>query len=91
MVPPDFWPRSPEPKIEERSQSVWHVLPSGALCLIQSLGHWQPEASLTELLLKAAGWRLEYQLMKAGRIDRMTESGIVSSGDHDELLAEDVL
>lgn len=88
MVPPDLWPRRPEPEIVERSQSVWHVLPSGALCLVQSVGQWQPEASLVELLLKAAGWHLEYGLMKRGQIERMTERGIVSDSSLDGLFVE---
>ncbi|TQK17946.1 hypothetical protein FBY40_0429 [Microbacterium sp. SLBN-154] len=88
MVPPDLWPTNPYPEIEERSQAVWHVLPSGALCLLQSVGQWHPEASITQMLMKAAGWRLEYALMKAGRLERMTESGIVSNAGLDALLVE---
>ncbi|MER7524460.1 hypothetical protein ABTZ44_14015 [Microbacterium oxydans] len=87
MVPPKVHPISPRPEIYERSQSDWHVLPSGPLCLFQSTGQWRPEASLTELLLKAAGWNLEYFLMKAELIPRMTESGIVSSAELDPLLS----
>lgn len=87
MVPPHIHPVSPKPEVRERSQSDWHVLPHGPLCLIQSTGQWRPEASLTELLLKAAGWNLEYYLMKQELIPRMTESGIVSSDELDHLLS----
>lgn len=83
MLPPEIFPVYPEPELYERSQAVWHVLPHGALCLLQSAGQWQPEASLTELLLKAAGWHLEYSLMKRDLLDRMSESGIVSDGSYD--------
>lgn len=86
MTPPQIIPVSPEPELVERSQAVWHVLPDGGLCLFQSAGQWQPEASLSDLLLKAAGWRLEYALMKHGRIERMSESGIVSAPEYDHFL-----
>ena len=53
---PHIWPLAPEPEMVERTQATWHVLPSGGLCLLQSDGAWQPEASLVELL--AQGGRL---------------------------------
>lgn len=83
MLPPEIFPVDPEPELHERSQAVWHVLPHGALCLLQSTGQWQPEASLTELLLKAAGWHLEYSLVKREVLPRMSENGIVSDGASD--------
>lgn len=86
MVPPNVHPVNPVPELCERSQSDWHVLPHGPLCLFQSVGQWRPEASLTEVLLKAAGWNLEYFLMKQKAISRMTESGIVSSPELDHFL-----
>ncbi|EAX1138050.1 hypothetical protein AAT30_25245, partial [Salmonella enterica] len=89
MIEPTIHPLSPVPEIYERTQATWHVLPTGALCLLQSTGAWIPEASVTELLLKAAGWRLEYALMKIGAIERMSEAGIVSDASHDYLLAKD--
>lgn len=77
MIAPTIQPLSPAPAIGERTQATWHVLPAGGLCLLQSTGRWWvPEASITDLLLKAAGWRIEYALMKV--IERMSESGIVS-------------
>jgi hypothetical protein len=90
MIAPDIWPIKPEPDVLERSQARWHVLPTGALCLLQTTGQWQPEASLTELLMKAAGWRLEYALVRGGRLQQMTESGIVSSDILDELFTEPI-
>lgn len=78
MTPPLVFPRSVSPEPIEHSQAIWHVAPSGMLCLLQSTGGWLPEASVTELLQKAAGWRIEYALMKAGAIDRMATNGIVS-------------
>lgn len=90
MVPPTVYPLSPEPAIEERTQATWHVAPDGSLCLLQSQGQWQPEASITELLLKAAGWHVEYALMKADVIEKMTECGIVNDDSLDGLIAPTV-
>lgn len=84
MVPPTIFPVSVEPTPEEETQSAWHVAPGGSLCLLQSDGGWHPEASITELLAKAAGWHVEYALMKRGVIQEMSVRGIVvdSSSDH---------
>lgn len=88
MVPPVIWPLAPEPELVERTQATWHVLPSGGLCLLQSDGTWQPEASIVELLLKASGWRVEYALMKAHVIEAMAVSGIVSDPSSDHLVTQ---
>ncbi|TRY19405.1 hypothetical protein FOJ82_00355 [Tessaracoccus rhinocerotis] len=90
MLPPTIYPVRPEPEVEEQTQATWHVAPGGSLCLLQSDGAWRPEASITELLLKASGWRVEYALMKAGVIDRMTVNGIVSDSTSDHLIAKAV-
>jgi len=87
MVPPVVYALEPEPTLVERTQNRWHVAPGGSLCLLQSDGAWTPEASIVELLLKAAGWRIEYALMKAGLIESMSTNGIVSDGSRDELIA----
>lgn len=86
MVPPTIYSLDPEPSIWEQTQSAWHVAPGGSLCLLQSDGGWQPEASLTELLAKASGWRIEYALMKAGVINEMSVNGLVSDPSHDHLI-----
>ncbi|WP_431233188.1 hypothetical protein ACQ856_28525 [Mycolicibacterium psychrotolerans] len=88
MVPPILYPVDPEPTLLEQTQAAWHVAPGGSLCLLQSDGAWLPEASVTELLAKAAGWRIEYALMKAGVIERMSTHGIVSDASSDHLIAE---
>ncbi len=90
MVPPVIYPLNPTPTFWERTQSAWHVAPDGSLCLLQSLGGWQPEASIVDLLLKAAGWRIEYALMKSGSINQMSVNGIVSDPSYDHLIAEAV-
>lgn len=86
MVLPVLWPRDPVPELIERTQQSWHVLPIGALCLLQSEADWDPRNSVVDLLLKAAGWRVEYALMKAGVIERMSTNGIVNDGTHDHLV-----
>jgi hypothetical protein len=88
MVLPLFWPCAPEPELSERTQQRWHVLPVGALCLLQTEAAWEPNTSIADLLLKAAGWRVEYALMKAGVIDSMSVSGIVSDSSGDPLIVE---
>lgn len=90
MVPPILYPADPEPSLLEQTQAAWHVAPGGSLCLLQSVGAWQPESSVTELLAKAAGWRVEYALMKAGVIAQMSTNGIVSDSSSDHLIAEAV-
>lgn len=88
MVPPTIYPVEPASSFWEQTQTAWHVAPGGSLCLLQSEGAWRPEASITELLLKAAGWRIEYALMKAHVIDHMSISGIVSDATFDHLIPE---
>jgi hypothetical protein len=90
MVLPLIWPCAPEPELAERTQQRWHVLPVGALCLLQTEAAWDPSTSIADLLLKAAGWRVEYALMKAGVIESMSVNGIVSDGSGDQLVAEAV-
>ena len=90
MVPPVIYPVDPEPTFEEQTQTAWHVSPGGSVCLLQSDGAWQPDASLTELLAKACGWHVEYALMKAGVIERMSTNGIVSDPGFDDLVGKAV-
>jgi hypothetical protein len=88
VVPPTIFPLDPQPTIHECTQNAWHVAPIGSLCLLQTQGQWAPEASVTELLEKAAGWRIEYALMKAEAIDKMTTNGIATDDSLDALIAE---
>ncbi|WP_285035863.1 hypothetical protein [Plantibacter sp. ME-Dv--P-095] len=86
VVAPTLYPIDPEPQLQEVSDTVWHVAPGQSLCLFQSDGFWDPAASITELLTKAAGWRIEYALMHANAIERMTERGIVSDPSFDAVI-----
>ncbi|EGD44061.1 hypothetical protein NBCG_01649 [Nocardioidaceae bacterium Broad-1] len=88
VLPPRVSAIDPNPDLGERTQHRWHVAPGGSLCLIQTEGDWSPETSPVELLLKAAGWRIEYALMKAGVVDSMTTNGIVSDPCLDHLIAD---
>lgn len=88
MLPPIVYPTNPQPALEEVSDTVWHVAPGGSLCLFQSEGMWDPAASIEDIVLKSSGWRIEYELMHRGSIDRMTERGIVTDTRLDELITE---
>ncbi|GAA3438278.1 hypothetical protein GCM10018954_078940 [Kutzneria kofuensis] len=44
--------------------------------------------SVVELLLKAAGWRIEYALMTCGAIESMSLNGIVADPHLDELITQ---
>lgn len=86
-APPRVVPLDPEPEIVERTQHRWHVNGDGTLCLFQSEAVWSTRATLVEVLLKAAGWRIEYALMKAGLIETMTTNGIVTDTALDDVIA----
>lgn len=88
VLPPRIQPLDPKPEIVERSQHTWHVAPDSTLCLMQSLGSWEPETSVVDLLEKACGWRIEYALMKAGVITEMTLCGIVNDDSLDSLITK---
>lgn len=88
MMPPRVYVNDPLPEIAEWSQHIWHVAPGGSLCLLQTVNDWTPETSVTELLAKASGWRIEYGLMKAGLVDTMTTCGIVTDASRDHLFAQ---
>lgn len=88
MVAPAIRPLEPEPELREWTIHGWHVNGDGTLCLLRSTALWDPRSSVVDLLLKAAGWRIEYALMKAGAIEAMTANGIVSNTIFDELITE---
>lgn len=68
--------------------SNWHVLPNGDLCLLQDSVAWDPRATAADLIPKISGWYLEYQLLRRGLVDAMTEVGLASDGSRDQLLAD---
>ena len=86
IVPPRLYPVDPRPEPVERTQHRWHVNGDGSLCQFQSETVWDPRDSICDLILKAAGWRVEYALMKAGALEQMTLHGIVDDSSLDNLV-----
>lgn len=90
MVEPRVWPKNVSLPVIALGWTAWHLLPSGALCLLQGGASWDPSAQAADLIEKISGWYLEYHLMRKRRITRMTESGIAKDDSLDRLLqAED--
>lgn len=88
VVPPKVVPLDPNPGTLYRANHRWHLNGDGSLCLLRSEALWTPRESLVGLLLKAAGWRVEYELVNAGVIEAMSENGIVSDPVHDDRVRE---
>lgn len=88
MIPPAIFPLDPEPPLTTRTDQRWHVMGDGSLCLFQDDAAWTGRDSVVDLLLKAAGWRVEFELMRRGVIEAMTVNGIVDHPQLDHLLAE---
>jgi hypothetical protein len=88
MVAPTAVPVDPEPPIRARTDQRWHVMGDGSLCLLQDDATWTGRDSVVELLLKAAGWRVEFELMRRGLIEAMTVDGIVDDDQLDYLLRD---
>lgn len=87
IVYPSIFPLDPQPQPIELTQTRWHVLGHGALCLFQTQQDWDPASSVAELLRRAAGWRVEYALLTTGVIEDMTMVGIVNDSSLDHLVA----
>lgn len=87
MIAPTVWPLDPQPDPRYRTQHAWHVNPNGSLCLLQAASDWTGADTAADLVVKAAGWFLEYQLMEASTIASMTEHGIAGDASLDHLLA----
>lgn len=77
---------TPTPPIELRSFTDYHVLGDGSLCLLRDADQWTTLSQTTDLILKAAGWRIEYALFQLGKINKLTESGIVVDTSFDPLI-----
>jgi len=87
MVAPRLVPLDPLPEPFEWTQHRWHVNGDASLCLLRD-DVWTGRESVVDLLLKAAGWRIEYALMKRQTIEQMTGSGIVTDHSLDHFLAQ---
>lgn len=88
VVSPYIFPLDPEPEPVELTQTRWHVLGNGALCLFQTQDDWDPASSVVDLLRKAAAWRIEYAMLKVGARTDMTMAGIVNDDSLDTLISE---
>jgi len=87
MTMPRVIPLDPEPEFVERTQHRWHVNGDGSLCMLQEQRNWTGREAICELLLKAAGWRLEYELVRAGTYPAMSLAGIVTDNSRDAAIA----
>jgi len=86
IVAPVLYPITPDPPIAVRTQQRWHVAGDGRLCLMKSPGQWDPREPLTNLLLRAIGWHVEYALMVRGLIPTMTVNSIIDDDQLDALV-----
>ena len=64
----------------------WHVRGDGSLCLLQVPADWTGRRPVADLAIKAAGWHLEYLLMEAAIVPKMTLGGIATSQKYDAFL-----
>jgi hypothetical protein len=88
VVEPAVFPLDPVPRLQEYLHTRFHVKGDGSLCLLQDFSTWTGRQSVTDLLVKAAGWRIEYALLRAGVVESMTVNGIVNDDCRDLLVAE---
>lgn len=87
-VPPVLFPRDPEVPLERRTLSTWHVNGDGSLCLMQASDDWHLDDTAADLVRKASGWFIEYLLLEAGEIEKMSERGIFTDMSLDPVLAK---
>jgi hypothetical protein len=88
MVEPSVYPLNAALPNIAFGWTTWHVAPDGALCMLQESAAWDPRCPAAELVPKVSGWYLEYQLLRRGLIEAMTESGIVLDNSLDGLLGD---
>jgi hypothetical protein len=86
MVEPRVRPTEIKPPASALGWTQWHLLPSGALCLLQGNSAWDPATLSADLVPKISGWYVEYHLKNAGYISEMTEYGITNDDSLDSLL-----
>lgn len=85
--PPKLWPLlDPPPDPVRRTQTDWHINGDGSLCLLQTADMWTGRDPAADLVVKAAGWFIEYRLMEEGAIGAMRINGIYSDPSLDHLI-----
>ena len=85
MVPPLLYPLDPQVGFGVWTLHDWHVNGDGSLCLLQRASDWTGYSPAADLVVKAAGWFLEYLLLERKVRSSMTECGIVHDDSLDEL------
>ena len=88
MSPPAIVPLDPSPGFEKRTLHKWHVNGDGSLCLLQTASLWDGRHTARDLLLKAAGWRIEFELVGAEMLESMTVNGIVTDSSVDSTVSQ---
>ncbi|WP_280403773.1 hypothetical protein [Nocardia brasiliensis] len=88
VVAPRLFALDPEPGLHQRLLHRWHVNSDGSLCLLADPTRWTNRMPLGALLSKAAGWRIEYELMVAEAVESMTDNGIVSDDALDAMIEQ---
>ena len=89
MVEPKVWPLDPQPDPMHRSRHDWHVNGDGSLCMLQTASDWDGTGTAADLIVKAAGWFIEYLLMEGALIEKMTINGIAVDDSLDHLLVSE--
>lgn len=87
VTAPVVWPVEPEPSAEQRTLHAWHVNGDGSLCLLETPTAWTGREPAAELVVKAAGWFIEYLLMNADLITSMTSAGMAADQSMDAIIA----
>jgi hypothetical protein len=90
MVPPVLYPLDPQVDFGVWTLHDWHVNGDGSLCLLQRASDWTGRSPAADLVVKAAGWFLEYLLLERKVRSSMTECGIVHDDSLDELFTTTV-
>ena len=87
-MPAILEPVDPDVPLDRRTLNQWHVNGDGSLCLMQAADDWDLTDTAADLVRKSSGWFIEYLLADAGKIDRMTQQGVLVDAALDATLAE---
>ena len=85
-VEPCVYPLDPSPSVAYRTAHTWHLRGDGSLCLLQVASDWTGRDLCAQLAIKASGWYLEYRLLDAGIVSKMTLGGIAATAKYDAFL-----
>ncbi len=85
-VQPAVIPLHPMPPLKRRLLHRWHLNGDGSICVLQSADHWSGREAAAELVVKAAGWFIEYLLVDREVRAEMSENGIAADPSLDHLL-----